>query len=611
VARIEDYALIGDTHCAGLVSRDGSIDWLCLPRFDSGSVFAALLDERRGGRWRIAPKGEYSSRRAYRKHSMVLETVFESPSGSAVLIDCLPLEEHSDPEIPRQVYPHEVVVRIVRGLSGRVPLSLLYEPRFDYGYVIPWMRRESDAIEAVGGPDALVLRADVPLRIKEASVTASFEVTRGASVAFIAAYRPSYKRPEAPIGPDRCEHLVEATDRYWREWAGRCVYEGPWKEQLVRSLLTLKALTYSPTGGIAAAPTTSLPESIGGVRNWDYRYCWLRDATYTLDALLDQGYTAEAEEWRGWLLRAVAGHPKDLQIMYGVCGERRLAEHELPWLRGYEGSRPVRVGNDAHRQYQLDVYGEVMDSFHSARRSGLSTTAAAWALERGIVDFVCDRWRDPDEGIWEVRSGREHFVHSKVMAWVAVDRGIAAIERWRKRGPLARWKSVRREIRAEVIDKGYDSRRGVFVRAYGSRELDANLLMLPLVGFLPATDARMRRTIDAIADELQTDGLVFRYRTTETPDGLPPGEGAFIMCTFWLARCYMLLGRIDEARRCFERVVSLCNDVGLLSEQYDTRARRLLGNYPQAFSHTALVNAAAHRWLVRADRDERGAPSLH
>jgi GH15 family glucan-1,4-alpha-glucosidase len=600
VARIEDYALIGDTHSAGLVSVDGSIDWLCLPRFDSGSVFAALLDERIGGRWRIAPREDFSTSRAYRKHSMVLETKFDSRSGSAVLIDCLPLEERSDPEIPRQVFPHEVIVRIVRGLSGRITLTMLYEPRFDYGYVVPWMRREGDAVEAIGGPDALVLRADVPLDIDGASATASFEVTAGMSVAFVAAYRPSYSRLETPIGTDRCEHLVEVTNRYWREWTERCVYEGPWREQLVRSLLTLKALTYSPTGGIVAAATTSLPESLGGVRNWDYRYCWLRDATYTLDVLLDQGYTAEAEEWRAWLLRAVAGDPKDLQIMYGVCGERRLGEQQLPWLTGYEASKPVRVGNDAHRQFQLDVYGEVMDSFHSARRAGLQTTDADWALERNIVEFVCERWRDPDEGIWEVRSGREHFVHSKVMAWVAVDRGIAAIERWQRRGPLDRWKGVRDEIRAEVLDKGYDSERGTFVRAYGSTELDANLLMLPLVGFLPATDPRMRRTIDAISEELQVDGLVFRYRSTETADGLPPGEGVFLMCTFWLAKCHMLLGRLDEARASFERVLSLCNDVGLLSEQYDTRARRLLGNYPQAFSHTGLITTAtAHRRAVR------------
>jgi GH15 family glucan-1,4-alpha-glucosidase len=593
MARIEDYALLGDTHSAGLVSLDGSIDWLCLPRFDSGAVFAALLDERRGGRWRIAPAGEFSSRRRYRKHTLVLETIFETASGSAAVIDCLPLEEHSDPRLPRQVFPYEVVVRIVRGLEGRVAFSMLYQPLFDYGYVTPLLRREDDAVEAIGGPDAFVLRAQVPLHIDEGSATAGFEIGDGESVAFIAAYRPSHVMPETPVAPEDCDLLVETTTEYWRRWAARCSYDGPWREVIIRSLLTLKALTYSPTGGIVAAPTTSLPEALGGVRNWDYRYCWLRDATFTLDVLLEHGYTAEAQEWRSWLRRAVAGEPEDLQIMYGVRGERRLIEHELDWLDGYEGSSPVRAGNKAHEQFQLDVYGEVMDSFHSARRAGLETDHPAWALEANIVEFVCEHWDEPDEGIWEVRSGRKHFVHSKVMAWVAVDRGIAAVERWGEEGPLDRWTRVRDDIRAQVIERGYNSDRGTFVRTYGSSELDAALLMLPLVGFVPADDPRMRRTIDAIAEELVSDGLVLRYRSSEASDGLPAGEGTFLMCTFWLADCYVLLGRHREARALFERLLGLCNDVGLLAEQYDTHAKRLVGNFPQAFSHTGLVTTAA------------------
>jgi GH15 family glucan-1,4-alpha-glucosidase len=593
MARIEDYALLGDTHSAGLVSLDGSIDWLCLPRFDSGAIFAALLDEDRGGRWRIAPEGEFSSRRHYRNHTLVLETVFETPTGTAAVVDCLPIEEHSDPRLPRQVFPHEVVVRIVRGLERSVGLSMLYEPRFDYGYVAPWLRYQADGIESIGGPDAFMLRAQVPLHIDEHSVTAAFEVGHGDSVAFIAAYRPSHIIPETPVAPEDSDHLVEVTTDYWQRWAARCSYDGPWREEIIRSLLTLKALTYSPTGGIVAAPTTSLPESLGGVRNWDYRYCWLRDATFTLDVLLDQGYTAEAQEWRSWLRRAVAGDPEDLQIMYGVRGERRLTEYELGWLHGYEGSSPVRVGNGAHAQFQLDVYGEVMDSFHSARRAGLETDDQAWGLEQNIVEFVCEHWDEPDGGIWEVRSGREHFVHSKVMAWVAVDRGIAAVERWGKVGPLDRWKEVRGDICAQILEQGYNPERGTFVRSYGSIDLDAALLMMPLVVFLPAADPRMHRTIDAIAQELVSDGLVLRYRSSEASDGLPAGEGTFLMCTFWLADCYVLLGRHREARTLFERLLGLCNDVGLLAEQYDAQAGRLVGNFPQAFSHTGLVTTAA------------------
>jgi GH15 family glucan-1,4-alpha-glucosidase len=593
LARIEDYALIGDTHSVGLVARDGSIDWLCLPRLDSGAVFAALLDDEKGGKWRIAPEGQFASTRAYRRNSMVLETTFETEDGAALLTDCLPLEEHSDPHVPRQAFPHEVIVRVVRGLSGSVAFDMRFEPRFDYGYITPWIRRVPGAVEAVGGPDALALRAEVPVRIQGAAGRARFKVAAGESVAFLASYRHSHVGPSEPLTLEHCRHLVEKTDAYWSAWASRCSYRGRWRDAVVRSLLTLKALTYSPTGGIAAAATTSLPEAIGGLRNWDYRYCWLRDATYTLDVLLELGYKAEAREWRGWLMRAVAGDPQDLQIMYGVQGERRLVEQELPWLAGYEGSRPVRVGNDAHRQFQLDVYGEVMDSFHAARTAGIPTAEPAWELETSIVDFVCEHWREPDEGIWEVRSGREHFVHSKVMAWVAVDRGIAGIERAGKPGPLARWRQVRAEIRDEVLSAGVHPERGCFVRSYGSEELDASLLMLPLVGFVEPRDLRMIATVEAIERDLVIDGFVHRYRTDRAPDGLPPGEGAFLMCTFWLAQCLVLLGRAGEAEELFERMIGLANDVGLLSEQYDPGLRRLVGNFPQAFSHTALITTAA------------------
>jgi GH15 family glucan-1,4-alpha-glucosidase len=600
VARIEDYALIGDTHSAALVSSTGSIDWLCLPRFDSGSVFGALLDVDGGGRWRIAPRGTGSTTRAYRDDSMILETTWDTSEGSATVIDCLPLEERSNPRVPRHVFPHETVVRIVNGERGSVEFDMLFEPRFDYGHVTPWFRRSHDAIEAIGGPDALVLRAHVPLHLEKASARAHFRIEAGESRAFVAAYRPSHVTPSKPVLPRDADDLVRATDRYWRSWAARCSFRGRWRAHVMRSLLTLKALTYSPTGGTVAAATTSLPEAIGGPRNWDYRYCWLRDATYLLEVLLQQGYTAEAGEWRDWLLRAVAGDPQDMQIMYGVQGERRLLEYELSWLAGYEGSRPVRVGNAAAEQLQLDVYGELMDSFHAARRAGIDTTEEAWRLERRIVDFVCDNWQEPDEGIWEVRSGREHFVHSKVMAWVAVDRAVAAAERWGRSGPVDEWKAVRAQIREEVLDEGFDRRRGRFRRAYGSDELDASLLMVPLVGFLPAEDARMRATIEAIERELVVGGFVRRYRTEAARDGLPPGEGVFLMCTFWLAECLLLLGRRAEAEAMFERLVMLCNDVGLLSEQYDVELRRFVGNFPQAFSHTALVTAAQALMLDRA-----------
>jgi GH15 family glucan-1,4-alpha-glucosidase len=588
---VEDYALIGDTHSAGLVSRDGSIDWLCLPRFDSPACFAALLDKEQGGRWRIAAV-DGTATRAYREDSMVLETQWETPKGRATVIDCLPIEDHVDPTDPRLITTHDVFVRIVRGVEGEVEFDMEYSPRFDYGNVVPWMRLHEHAVEAVGGPDALDLRANVPLQLEGATVTASFVARPGDAHVFLAAHHPSHTQVATPSFPDDCEDLVGRTDDFWRDWAGGCRYDGRWRDEVIRSLLTLKALTYSPTGGIVAAPTTSLPEWIGGVRNWDYRYCWLRDATFTLETLLRQGYTAEASEWRDWLLRAVAGDPEDLQIMYSVDGSRRLIEYEVEWLEGYEGSSPVRVGNAAVQQFQLDVYGEVMDSFLSARNAGIGELAEAWELERHIAEFVCEHWDEPDDGIWEVRSGRRHFVHSKVMAWVAIDRAVKAVEHFGKEGPVDHWRDVRGAIRSEIMERGVDAERGVFVRSYDSKEMDASLLMLPLVGFIEATDPVMRATIEQIEKDLLVDGFVLRYDTATADDGLPPGEGVFLLCTFWLVDCLAMCGRHDDALALFEKLIALCNDVGLLSEQYDPGAGRLLGNYPQAFSHIALITSA-------------------
>ncbi len=454
---IEDYGFIGDTHSAALVSREGSIDWLCLPRFDSPACFAAILDPDVGGHWKIGPQsGEFTVDRSYRHESMVLETTFQTSTGSATLIDCLPLEEGHDAADPRTVAPRDVVVRVIRGRSGSIPMTMEYAPRFDYGEIVPWMRVTGDGIEAIGGPDALDLQASVPLELDGPVARSTFEVKEGDAAYFAARYRRSHlASPPLQVVRD-CERFIQRTDDFWRRWAARCTYKGRWRDEVIRSLLVLKALTYSPTGGIVAAPTTSLPEDIGGVRNWDYRYCWLRDATFELEELLDHGYTGEAAEWRDWLLRAVAGDPEDLQIMYGVRGERRLTELQLDWLGGYEGSRPVRIGNAAVKQLQLDVYGEVMDTLHSAERAGSPATLEAWDLQRSIVDTVCKLWKQPDEGIWEVRSGRQHFVHSKVMAWVALDRAVAMVERYGREGPVDHWKAVRAEIRDEVLAKGYD-----------------------------------------------------------------------------------------------------------------------------------------------------------
>ena len=591
--RIENYAFLGDTHSAALVSKDGSVDWLCLPRFDSDAYFAAILDAQRGGHWRIAPaQGDFTVVRAYREESLVLETIFTTSEGCFRLTDCLPIEQGGDTPDPRLVHTHDVFVRVIECLEGVADVAMEFAPRFDYGGITPWVRSKGGELEAVGGPSALDLQATVPMKRQGAVVSATFTLEAGQRVKFLARAHPSHRDPpELDVAAD-CDWLIERTDRFWREWAARCSYHGRWRPEVIRSLIVLKALTYSPTGGIVAAPTTSLPEEIGGVRNWDYRYCWLRDATFTLEVLLEHGYTSEAEEWRDWLLRAVAGDPGELQIMYGVRGERRLTEIELPWLSGYENSKPVRIGNGAVDQFQLDVYGEVMDSLHSATRAGNEPVAESWELQQKIVDFVCENWRSPDEGIWEVRSGRQHFVHSKVMAWVAVDRGISMVENFGREGHVDYWKAVRAEIREEVLERGFDKRRGHFKRSYTDPSLDASLLTMPLVGFIDANDPRMVATIEAVQRDLVVDGLVYRYLTTHDADGLPGGEGSFLMCSFWLVDCLELIGRHTEAGHLFEHLVSLSNDVGLLAEQYDPRHRRFLGNFPQAFSHVALATSA-------------------
>ncbi len=577
---IEDYALVGDMHTAALVSKQGSIDWLCLPRFDSGACFAALLGDDDNGRWIIKPEGEVRSvTRRYRPDSLVLETDFQTEQGTVRLIDCMP---------PRGNHP--VLVRQVVGLSGRVSMTTRLLIRFDYGAIVPWVRRAEGGLLAVAGPDALRFLSTIELEAKDLSHQASFTVGKGERASFSLTYHASHRGPPPP--PD-VDATIAGTEQWWQDWIGGCRYQGGWRDHVLRSLITLKALTYPPTGGIVAAATTSLPEQLGGVRNWDYRYCWLRDATFTLYALLQSGFVEEARAWRDWLLRAVAGQPSAIQIMYGPAGERRLTELELPWLRGYEDSRPVRIGNAAVKQFQLDVYGEIMDSMHQALRAGIHPKEASWGLQQALMEFLEEGWREPDEGIWEVRGPSRHFTHSKVMAWVAFDRAVKAVERFGLTGPSDRWKRLREEIRQEVCSKGFDADRNTFTQYYGSKELDASLLMMPLVGFLPPTDPRVAGTVAAVERELLTDGFVQRYtQHADDVDGLPPGEGAFLACTFWLADNYDLLGRHDEARQLLERLLGLCNDVGLLSEEYDVHAKRLVGNFPQAFSHVSLVNTA-------------------
>lgn len=579
--RIEDYALLGDTQSAALVGRDGSIDWLCLPRFDSGACFASLLGDSRHGRWLLCPVGPVArTHRRYRPDTLILETDLDTEGGAVRLIDFMPLRDRN-PD----------VVRIVEGLRGQVRVHMELVIRFDYGSIVPWVRTVDGVLRAVGGPDSLYLQTPIETRGEGLTTVADFVVSEGERVPFVLTWNPSHLLPIDPANPERA--LTE-TEEWWKDWSGRCTYKGPWREQVLRSLITLKALTYAPTGGIVAAPTTSLPEALGSVRNWDYRYCWLRDATFTLYSLMAAGYREEACAWRDWLLRAAAGDPAQLQIMYGPAGERRLTELELDWLPGYEGSAPVRIGNAAVRQLQLDVYGEVIGALHEARRVGIESDEFSWPLQQHLLEYLETGWQQPDEGIWEVRGPRRHFTHSKVMAWVAVDRTVKDIERYGLPGDVERWKRLRGTIHSEVCQKGYDPARRSFTQYYGGAELDASLLMIPLVGFLPAGDERVRATVEAIERELCYDEFVLRYRTSELGhvDGLPAGEGVFLACTFWLADNYWLLGRQAEARRLFERLLTVCNDVGLLSEQYDPTTRRLLGNFPQAFSHVSLINTA-------------------
>ena len=597
--RIEDYALVGDTQTAALVSKQGSIDWACFPRFDSGACFAALIGERDNGRWQIAPQVEVRAlRRRYRPGTLILETEMETDGGICRLIDFMPVRGHA-PDF----------VRIVEGVRGTVPMKSDLVIRFDTGRSVPWVRRQHDALIAIAGPDGLCVRGNIEMHGENLSTVGCFDLHAGERRAAVMTWWPSHEPVPRHVDPEEALH---DTERWWTGWCGQLTYQGPYRDVVARSLMVLKALTYQPTGAIVAAPTTSLPEWPGGVRNWDYRYCWLRDATLTLYALMQAGYRHEARAWREWLLRAVAGDPARLQIMYGVAGERRLPEYEATWLRGYEESRPVHIGNAAHQQTQLDVYGEVLETLYESRRFGIPPDRWAWALEKMLLDCLESKWEQPDEGIWEIRGAPRHFTHSKVMAWVAFDRAVKSSEQIPLDGSVEKWRRIRDAIHAEVCARAYDAGRRTFTQAYGSPELDASLLMMPLVGFLPATDPRIVATVRAIERELLRDGFVLRYRTdhTRSPDGLPPGEGVFLPCSFWLADTYVQLGRQEEAARLFDRLCSLANDVGLLSEEYDPRARRLLGNFPQAFTHLALVNTAfnlaGHPSSAAVQRQGRG-----
>jgi GH15 family glucan-1,4-alpha-glucosidase len=578
-SRIEDYALISDRLAAGLVGRDGSLDWLCLPRFDSDAVFAALLGSHENGHWQLAPRsGGVCTARRYRGDTMILETEWTTGDGAVRVIDFMP-ERDEAPD----------VVRIVEGIEGRVDMRSELRLRFGYGDIIPWVRHLDGMLAAIAGPDAVWLASDVAHHGRDFASYGDFTVEAGRRETFVLTWNPSYRHRPQPVDPIRA---LWDTERFWTKWAARCTYDGPYRDAVLRSLLTLKALTYEPTGGIVAAATTSLPEEIGGSRNWDYRYCWLRDATFTMQALVKTGYSDEAADWREWLLRAIAGTPERLQILYGVAGERRVPERELPWLAGYQGSGPVRIGNAAVDQSQLDVYGEVMDTMFMARCFGMDPSEDAWRMQRGLMNWLEGNWREPDEGIWEVRGGRRHFTHSKVLAWVAADRAVRTVEESGLEGPVDRYRALRDEIHDDVCAKGYDADRETFTQYYGSRALDAALLLIPQVGFLPPEDPRVRGTLRAILRDLATDGMVRRYDPDESADGLPGGEGAFLACSFWLADALVLDGQVDAGRDRFERLLALRNDVGLLAEEYDPEHDRQLGNVPQAYSHLALVNSA-------------------
>jgi GH15 family glucan-1,4-alpha-glucosidase len=578
--RIEDYALIGDCKTAALVGRDGSIDWLCWPRFDSAACFAALLGKADNGRWLIAPKhSPLGVRRRYRPGTLVLETEFQTETGCAAIVDFMPPADGAD------------LVRIVIGRSGRVVFQTELVVRFNYGATVPWVSRLDDGtISAIAGPERLVLRAPAALYGEDLKTVGEFTVEAGQSVPFVLSHGPSFQNPPPPIDPF---NALARTEAFWRQWSDRCPDVGPWTEAVKRSLITLKALTYAPTGGIVAAATTSLPERLGGVRNWDYRYCWLRDATFTLLALMSLGYYDEARAWRDWLIRAVAGSPSQVQIMYGVGGERWLPELIVPWLPGYENSAPVRIGNGASEQLQLDVFGEIFDALFQALKAGMAPPERAQAVRPVVLDYLTTAWRQPDEGIWEVRGGRQHFVYSKVMAWVAFDRAANELEAQAFHESGRRWREIADEIHAEVCERGFDRDLNSFVQAYGSKRLDASLLLIPIVGFLPPEDPRVRGTLRAIEERLLIDGeFVLRYETEYSRDGLPAGEGAFLACSFWLVHNYILQGRYAEALKLFARLLARCNDVGLLAEEFDPLTGRMLGNFPQAYSHVGLINCA-------------------
>jgi GH15 family glucan-1,4-alpha-glucosidase len=590
-SKIEDYALLGDCETAALVGRNGSIDWLCWPRFDSPACFAALLGGREHGRWLVTTTDEVARvSRRYRDDTLILETDFETRDGAATLVDFMP---------PRGKTSE--VIRMIVGRRGQVAMRMEFILRFDYGSLVPWVTRMEDGgLLAVAGPDMAVLRTPVRLKGKDFTTIGDFTVSAGQTIPFILSYSASHLPP--PASTDAQKALIE-TEKFWRRWTGRCTSAGMWSADVRRSLITLKALTYRPTGGMVAAPTTSLPEQLGGPRNWDYRFCWLRDATFTLLALMNAGYFEEALSWHAWLLRAVAGQPSQVQIMYGLRGERRLTEWEVSWLPGYEHSKPVRIGNAAATQLQLDIFGEVLDAFHQGRNGKLAVDKVAWAVQRALLDHLETIWDQPDEGIWEIRSGRQQYTYSKIMSWVAFDRAIKGVEEFGLEGPAERWRALRGRIHEEVCRRAFDTKMGAFVQSYGSKNLDASLLLIPAVGFLPPDDPRVRSTIAAIEQHLSSDGFVRRYNTADARDGLPPGEGAFLACSFWLADSLLVTGRRAEAQRLFERLLALRNDVGLLAEEYDPRTERLVGNFPQALSHIALVNTAHN--LTRPEKPLR------